>query len=86
MQLMARLAALVPPPRHPLLRFDSAFAPNSPWRKHVVPLVPPRPWRALRDEARLEATARTSTYIWAQKIGHPAGSLFSRRLVVLVLQ
>ncbi len=42
MQLLARLAALVPPPRHPLIRFHGAFAPNSTWRKHVVPLTPPR--------------------------------------------
>jgi Putative transposase len=42
MQLLARLAALVPSPRHPLLRFHGAFAPNSTWREHVVPLTPPR--------------------------------------------
>jgi hypothetical protein len=34
---LARLAALVPPPRHPLVRFHGVFAPHSAWRKKVVP-------------------------------------------------
>jgi hypothetical protein len=34
---LARLAARVPPPRFPLLRFAGVFAPNSPWRAAVVP-------------------------------------------------
>lgn len=34
---LARLAALVPPPRFPLLRFAGVLAPNSPWRAAVVP-------------------------------------------------
>jgi hypothetical protein len=38
---LARLAALIPPPRHPLVRFHGAFAPHSAWRKKVVPAVPP---------------------------------------------
>jgi hypothetical protein len=37
MQFMARLAALIPPPRHPLVRFHGVFAPNSKWRSAVVP-------------------------------------------------
>jgi hypothetical protein len=32
MEFMARLAALVPPPRRPLLRYHGVFAPHSPWR------------------------------------------------------
>ncbi len=60
MQLLARLAALVPPPRHPLIRFHGAFAPNSTWRKHVIPLTPPR--LAGEKHAREPAPpARTST-------------------------
>ena len=60
MQLMARFAALVPPPRHPLLRSHGAFAPNSSWRKHVMPLTPPR--LAGEKDARKPAhPARTST-------------------------
>jgi len=34
---LGRLAALVPPPRHPLVRFHGVFAPHSSWRKKVVP-------------------------------------------------
>lgn len=37
---LARLAALVPPPRHPLVRFHGVFAPHSAWRKKVVPPAP----------------------------------------------
>jgi hypothetical protein len=36
MQFMARLAALIPPPRHPLIRFHGIFAPHSRYRKQVV--------------------------------------------------
>jgi hypothetical protein len=37
LEFMARLAALVPPPRLPLLRYHGVFAPRSPWRREVVP-------------------------------------------------
>ena len=40
LELLARLAALVPPPRHPLVRFHGAFAPRSSWRREVVPKAP----------------------------------------------
>jgi|LAHR01.1.fsa_nt_gb hypothetical protein len=39
-ELLARLAALVPPPRFPLLRYFGVFAANSPWRSAVVPRPP----------------------------------------------
>ena len=32
MEFTARLAALVPPPGRPLLRYHGVFAPHSPWR------------------------------------------------------
>jgi hypothetical protein len=46
---LARLAAIVPPPRYPLVRFAGVLAPGSTWRGLVVPgegraklaLVPP---------------------------------------------
>ena len=41
LELLARLAALVPPPRHPLVRFHGAFAPRSSWRRDVTPKPPP---------------------------------------------
>jgi hypothetical protein len=37
LQFMARIAALVPPPRCPSIRFHGVFAPHSSWRKAVVP-------------------------------------------------
>lgn len=37
LQFLARLSALVPPPRHPLIRFHGVYAPHSSWRKSVVP-------------------------------------------------
>jgi hypothetical protein len=40
---MARIAALVPPPRHPLLRFFGVFAPHASWRADVVPVPRPEP-------------------------------------------
>lgn len=38
LQFLARLAALIPPPRHPLIRFYGVFAPHSSWRDKVVPI------------------------------------------------
>jgi hypothetical protein len=38
MEAMARIAALVPPPRSPLLRYHGVLAPGSPLRSRVVPL------------------------------------------------
>ena len=35
--MMDMLAAVVPPPRYPLVRFHGVFAPHSAWRKKVVP-------------------------------------------------
>ena len=35
-ELLARLAALVPPPRYPLLRYFGVLAANSPWRPFIV--------------------------------------------------
>ena len=50
-EFIARLAALVPPPRHPLVRYHGVFAPHSPWRVAVVPwpAAPLAPRAALRD-------------------------------------
>jgi hypothetical protein len=39
-QFLARLAALVPPPRHPLVRFYGVWAPRSQWRSRVVTAAP----------------------------------------------
>ena len=41
LEMLARLAALIPPPRYPLVRFHGVLGPRSAWRKDVVPK--PRP-------------------------------------------
>jgi hypothetical protein len=38
MEAMARIAALVPPPHSPLLRYHGVLAAGSPLRRHIVPL------------------------------------------------
>jgi len=37
LEFLARLAALVPPPRYPLLRYSGVLGPRSSWRRDVVP-------------------------------------------------
>jgi hypothetical protein len=39
-QFMARAAALVPPPRHPLVRFYGVWAPHHRWRTRIVIATP----------------------------------------------
>ena len=39
-QALARISALVPPPRYPLVRFAGVLAPGSSWRAYVVPRGP----------------------------------------------
>jgi hypothetical protein len=39
-ELLARLAALVPPPRYPLVIYHGVLAPHSKWRSAVVPRPP----------------------------------------------
>jgi hypothetical protein len=37
LEFLARLAALVPPPRYPLLRYSGVLGPRSSWRRDIVP-------------------------------------------------
>ena len=37
LELLARIAALVPPPRYPLVRYHGVLAPRSSWRRLVIP-------------------------------------------------
>ncbi len=37
LEFMARLSAIIPPPRYPLTRYGGVLAPNAPLRKHIVP-------------------------------------------------
>jgi hypothetical protein len=40
LEFLARLAALVPPPRYPLLRYHGVLGPRSRWRRDIVPKAP----------------------------------------------
>ncbi|MFM7299434.1 MAG: transposase [Planctomycetota bacterium] len=61
LEFMARLAALVPPPRHPLGRYHGVFAPNSPWRGAVIPAAPsPREPRCASAGAPADGAEKTS--------------------------
>ena len=42
-ELLRRLASIVPPPRAHLVRFHGVFGPASKWRKQIVPTPPPPP-------------------------------------------
>jgi hypothetical protein len=59
-QFIARLASLIPPPRHPLVRYFGVLCSASRWRPHVVPAAPP-------DRARRPP--------WPPAAGQPAGRL-----------
>jgi hypothetical protein len=50
MEFMARLSAIIAPPRFPLSRYSGVLAPRSKWRREVVPK--PRDRRSACDDAR----------------------------------
>ena len=62
-ELMARLAALIPPPRQHQVRYHGILAPSAAWRDHVVPEVAPA-----RDKATMGAGGQsvTSGRSWAE--------------------
>jgi Putative transposase len=37
LEFLARLAAIIPPPRYPLLRYHGVLGPRSSWRREIVP-------------------------------------------------
>jgi hypothetical protein len=54
-EFMARLAAIIAPPRYPLVRFAGVLAPRSAWRREIVPK--PRARREACDAARSQKLA-----------------------------
>src|SRR5450755_3501993 len=58
-QFLARLAALIPPPRNPLIRFYGVCAPHSCWREKVVPIRSPCCHQ--RDEDGIRSPDSTAT-------------------------
>ena len=54
LEFMARLAAIIAPPRYPLLRYAGVLGPRSAWRKDIVPK--PRERRPTCNDAPAEAS------------------------------
>lgn len=59
LQFLARLCALIPPPRHPLIRFH-VFAPHSAWRRAVVSSPAQNPGAETKT-TRIESSAHPET-------------------------
>ncbi len=57
LEFLARLSAIIPPPRYPLLRYHGVVAPHSLWRADVVPR--PRELRSCPPASHAETGART---------------------------
>jgi hypothetical protein len=70
-EFLARLAALIPPPKYPLVRYHGVLAPHAKWRRAIVPR-PPHEADACghdhrrADRGRAAATASTSEAIAAR--------------------
>jgi Putative transposase len=57
LELLARLAALVPPPRYPLVRYHGVLAPRSAWRRSSFPVHQPTRSGRGSNHARLQPIA-----------------------------
>ena len=73
-EFLAKLAALIPPPRKHLTRYHGVFAPNHAWRGQVVPTVSKavasgsadeEPTAVLEAEKRVPATELARRLDWA---------------------
>jgi ribosomal protein S27E len=71
-QCLARIAALIPPPRFPLLRFAGVLAPSSSWRSAVVAMRPaqadgaePRPTNTKKAKKKKKASDGGATALAA---------------------
>jgi hypothetical protein len=62
-ELLARLCAIIPPPRFPLVRFHGVLAPRSSWRREVTPRPRPASSRCngIEPPARNGPHGRTKT-------------------------
>ncbi|MGH8251845.1 MAG: transposase, partial [Steroidobacteraceae bacterium] len=65
---MARLAALVPPPRMHLTRYHGVFAPHSKWRAAITPARRGPGGKGAEEGADQPATARPVAMSWAQRL------------------
>jgi hypothetical protein len=57
LEFLARLAAIIPPPRYPLLRYHGVLGPRSSWRRDIVP----KPREAPASARAAPASARPKT-------------------------
>jgi hypothetical protein len=67
-ELLARLSALLPPPRYPLTRYHGVLAPRSAWRREIVPRAP-----AISDEVTAVAVANRRCSSASGTRDQPAG-------------
>jgi hypothetical protein len=74
-EFMARLAAIIAPPRYPLVRFAGVLAPRSAWRREVVPR--PRERRDACEAARTQKPAPAERSP-ARQAGNAGGGPVSR--------
>jgi hypothetical protein len=66
MELLERLAVLVPRPRVNLILYHGVLAPRAAWRRAIVPAAPPAGASCVGEGARLEAEAgRRPNATWA---------------------
>src|SRR5688572_5996581 len=83
-ELFARISAIIPPPRSPLIRFHGVFAPNFPRRAEVVPTgrEPERSQRGVRQAsfARLERCRSFAILAWRSDTCISKPRAFSVRL------
>jgi Putative transposase len=78
-ELLGRIAALVPPPRYPLVRYQGVFAPRSSFRPLVTPRPRPRPAACCPSptspDTQTDATSPAPAPTVAEAIATDAGSL-----------
>ena len=71
LQLVRKLAALVPPPRFNLTRFHGVFVPNSKLRARVVPTPPPAPPPAQSPAPAHPAPPSRLHFVFATPVSRP---------------
>ena len=70
-ELLARIAALIPPPRHPFLRYHGVLAPSAKWRSLIVPRANDAPTRAAKSHSTThDERARVGEHAVARKHTH----------------
>jgi hypothetical protein len=72
-EALARLAAMVPPPRYPLLRFHGVLAPRHRWRARVVPRPPTARAAACKSTMPELPTRETTGAAATSRPAHDAG-------------